>query len=206
MSIESEKYINAIYAAMTEETERDYEQCIDIIKEEAAKTEQPVGCVEAFSYQWQPINNYKLGAKRYVIIGRIDWPNAQEGYFVPDKIGDGGKWFNCNHMIYPDQPTHWMPWPSSPSAKGAAQEKDIIERIDLILKTRCNEEIAPAIIEILYPYIGTTEREISFVDALVAAQNVVEASPLYHKFIDGTPLQNDIAVWMAEFAVNGGRP
>ena len=47
---------------------------------------------------------------------------------------------------------------------------------------------------------------ISFVDALAAAQKVVESYPLYRKFIDGTPLQNDIAVWMAEFLVKGGKP
>lgn len=51
-----------------------------------------------------------------------------------------------------------------------------------------------------------SEREsINFVDALKNAQAIVEKYPLYRKFIDGTPLQNDIAVWMAEFAINGGK-
>ena len=51
------------------------------------------------------------------------------------------------------------------------------------------------------------EREsIGFVEALANAEKVVKAYPLYRKFIDGTPLQNDIAVWMAEFAVKGGKP
>lgn len=39
-----------------------------------------------------------------------------------------------------------------------------------------------------------------FVVKLKEAQTVVEASPLWKKFIDGTPLSNDIAVWMCEFA------
>lgn len=32
------------------------------------------------------------------------------------------------------------------------------------------------------------------------AQNIVEGKVVWKKFIDGTPLNNDIAVWMAEFA------
>lgn len=47
---------------------------------------------------------------------------------------------------------------------------------------------------------------IGFVEALKNAEEIVKAYPLYRKFIDGTPLQNDIAVWMAEFAVKGGKP
>ena len=37
---------------------------------------------------------------------------------------------------------------------------------------------------------------------LALAQSTVCASPLYRPFIDGTPLENDIAVWMVEFARN----
>ena len=43
--------------------------------------------------------------------------------------------------------------------------------------------------------------KLSFVEALKEAKAIVAQSPLYRKYIDGTPLQNDIAVWMAEFAV-----
>lgn len=50
------------------------------------------------------------------------------------------------------------------------------------------------------------KRELSFVDALGAAQKIVGRCPLYRKFIDGTPLSNDIAVMMAEFLVKGGKP
>lgn len=38
------------------------------------------------------------------------------------------------------------------------------------------------------------------VDLLKRAKDQVRASVLYKRFIDGNPLQNDIAVWMAEFA------
>jgi len=35
---------------------------------------------------------------------------------------------------------------------------------------------------------------------LDAAQQIVEAKPTWKRFIDGTSLSNDIAVWMADFA------
>ena len=44
--------------------------------------------------------------------------------------------------------------------------------------------------------------DIDFAKLLSLAQSTVSASPLYHKFIDGTPLENDIAVWMVEFTRN----
>ena len=33
------------------------------------------------------------------------------------------------------------------------------------------------------------------------AQRIVESSPLWKRFIDGTPLSNDIACWMVDFAL-----
>lgn len=39
-----------------------------------------------------------------------------------------------------------------------------------------------------------------YVSLLKAAKEHVNASVLYRRFIDGTPLENDIAVWMADFA------
>ncbi|SEJ54686.1 hypothetical protein [Frateuria terrea] len=43
--------------------------------------------------------------------------------------------------------------------------------------------------------------QLNFVTLLGRAQAQVEASPLWRRFIDGTPLANDIAVWMANFAL-----
>ena len=40
----------------------------------------------------------------------------------------------------------------------------------------------------------------SFTDLLSEAQRIVEGKYIWKKFIDGTPLANDIAVWMVEFA------
>jgi len=39
-----------------------------------------------------------------------------------------------------------------------------------------------------------------YVAVLKDAKQIVNASVLYRRFIDGTPLENDIAVWMADFA------
>jgi hypothetical protein len=44
-----------------------------------------------------------------------------------------------------------------------------------------------------------------FVKRLQLAQGQVQSSPLYKRFIDGTPLENDIAVWMVTFAAQSVR-
>lgn len=41
-----------------------------------------------------------------------------------------------------------------------------------------------------------------YVSILADAKRIVRASVLYRRFIDGTPLENDIAVWMADFALD----
>lgn len=47
---------------------------------------------------------------------------------------------------------------------------------------------------------GALQPRSDYVSLLGEAQQRVCASPLYRRFIDGTPLANDIAVWMADFA------
>jgi len=49
---------------------------------------------------------------------------------------------------------------------------------------------------------GHEAKPYDFVSALKEAKAIVAAYPLHRKFIDGTPLQNDIAVMMAEFAAS----
>ena len=56
-------------------------------------------------------------------------------------------------------------------------------------------QLQDAFREILKP------KDLDFVALHAKAQAHVQDSPLWKKFIDGTPLANDIAVWMAEFAV-----
>lgn len=41
---------------------------------------------------------------------------------------------------------------------------------------------------------------VAWPDLLKAAQEIVKRKAAWRPFIDGTPLENDIAVWMAEFA------
>lgn len=47
---------------------------------------------------------------------------------------------------------------------------------------------------------GRKAKPFDFVSALREAKTIVQSNALFKKFIDGTPLHNDIAVWMAEFA------
>jgi hypothetical protein len=44
------------------------------------------------------------------------------------------------------------------------------------------------------------QQPVAWVDLLKKAEEVVRSKPLWKKYIDGTPLANDIAVWMASFA------
>lgn len=45
-----------------------------------------------------------------------------------------------------------------------------------------------------------------YVKSLRAAQAKVAGSPLWMRFIDGTPLANDVAVWMADHAASAVKP
>lgn len=47
-----------------------------------------------------------------------------------------------------------------------------------------------------------SDKAFDYVEGLKAAQKIVEASPLWKRFIDGTPLSNDIAVMMCNFAAS----
>jgi len=49
--------------------------------------------------------------------------------------------------------------------------------------------------------LGHRIPKLDYVAILKEAKQIVNNSVLYRKFIDGTPLENDIAVWMADFAV-----
>jgi len=44
------------------------------------------------------------------------------------------------------------------------------------------------------------QEPVAWIDLLKKAEEVVRSKPLWKKYIDGTPLANDIAVWMAKFA------
>jgi hypothetical protein len=48
--------------------------------------------------------------------------------------------------------------------------------------------------------LASVQEPVAWVDLLKQAEEVVRSKPLWKKYIDGTPLANDIAVWMASFA------
>jgi len=50
------------------------------------------------------------------------------------------------------------------------------------------------------PPAAPVQESVAWVDLLKQADEIVRSKPLWKKFIDGTPLANDIAVWMASFA------
>ncbi len=47
---------------------------------------------------------------------------------------------------------------------------------------------------------------VAWTDLLREAELIVKRKPLWKRFIDGTPLENDIAVWMADFAQEHAAP
>jgi hypothetical protein len=50
------------------------------------------------------------------------------------------------------------------------------------------------------------QEPVAWVELLKDAEQIVRSKPLWKKFIDGTPLANDIAVWMADFAQKHAHP
>jgi len=46
-----------------------------------------------------------------------------------------------------------------------------------------------------------SQEPVAWIDLQKEAQQIVESKVLWKKFIDGTPLVNDIACWMADFAL-----
>ena len=60
-------------------------------------------------------------------------------------------------------------------------------------------QYAPAIIG-TYLEKDKEQEPVAWVDLLKDAQQIVESKFLWKRFIDGTPLANDIACWMADFA------
>jgi hypothetical protein len=51
-----------------------------------------------------------------------------------------------------------------------------------------------------------SQEPVAWVDLQKEAQQIVESKILWKRFIDGTPLANDIACWMANFALQHTHP
>jgi hypothetical protein len=57
-----------------------------------------------------------------------------------------------------------------------------------------------------YVSLASVQEPVAWVDLLKQAEEVVRSKSLWKKYIDGTPLANDIAVWMASFAQEHAPP
>jgi hypothetical protein len=51
-----------------------------------------------------------------------------------------------------------------------------------------------------------SQEPVAWIDLQKEAQQIVESKALWKKFIDGTPLANDIACWMTDFALQHTHP
>lgn len=49
--------------------------------------------------------------------------------------------------------------------------------------------------------LGRDPNIVNYVDMLKEAEGIVKSKCTYKRFVEGTPLDNDIAVWMADFAM-----
>ena len=72
-------------------------------------------------------------------------------------------------------------------------------------KDECKQYAIEQVQEILEQAISEAAKQeqgepVAWVDLLKEAQQIVESKFLWKRFIDGTPLANDIPCWMADFA------
>jgi len=70
----------------------------------------------------------------------------------------------------------------------------------------CNCGYDKAITAIKEALAQPEQEPVAWADLRKEAQQIVESKFLWKKFIDGTPLSNDIACWMAEFAQQYATP
>ena len=79
------------------------------------------------------------------------------------------------------------------------QTEQAITAVQRVLANEALEKMAENARELGLDYEPEQE-PVAWVDLLKEAQQIVESKVLWKRFIDGTPLSNDIACWMAAFA------
>jgi hypothetical protein len=77
-----------------------------------------------------------------------------------------------------------MKWKTDKVDKLLSESKELIKQFEQI------ETIQPSCVQ----------NPVTWNELLKEADQIVRSKSVYKKFIDGTPLENDIAVWMASFA------
>ena len=84
------------------------------------------------------------------------------------------------------------------------EEDDVIEGMEGNERWVEGKRIAESVIEALRTELAKPEPEavaLNWVNLQNAADEIVRNKPTWKRFIDGTPLANDIACWMADFAL-----
>jgi len=69
-----------------------------------------------------------------------------------------------------------------------------------------NKQTDEAIAAIKEALAQQEQEPVAWVDLQKEAQQIVKSKALWKKFIDGTPLANDIACWMTDFALQHTHP
>lgn len=80
-----------------------------------------------------------------------------------------------------------------------------MKRLDLIiseLERTCSDPgCADSSIKALAAARELRDMKPDYIKLLSRADEIVKAKPIYKRFIDGTPLANDISVWMVDFVL-----
>jgi hypothetical protein len=80
------------------------------------------------------------------------------------------------------------------------QALEFFESGNFVYPTKIATDLRQAIAEL------ESQEPVAWADLQKEAQQIVKSKVLWEKFIDGTPLANDIACWMADFALQHTRP
>jgi hypothetical protein len=80
------------------------------------------------------------------------------------------------------------------------QALEFFESGNFVYPTKIATDLRQAIAEL------ESQEPVAWVDLQKEAQQIVESKILWKRFIDGTPLANDIACWMADFVQQYAHP
>lgn len=177
---------------------------------------------------WQPIDENTPRDGTWIEVSNPIWLNGFD--FIEIVQWKEGYWTtNEGHSYTVTLPTQWRPIiPAEPTEEekcqcGMFNGEEILNGDDhpkwcpaskdyqtpkcfpaepwkeLTAEFKNKDAVEPA------PVTGTprTDAYFDFVLALQVAQERVRQSPSWHRFIDGTPLSNDIAVWIAQAYMEG---
>lgn len=82
--------------------------------------------------------------------------------------------------------------------------KELLEEMAFLLEGG-NFAYPTALLTKIKAALAQEQEPVDFTSLLREAEEIVQSKPTWKRFIDGTPLSNDIAVWMAVFAQDVAR-